>query len=942
MKKFFIILFFIFNFSIVNVLGNSENLVFTNEEIEYISNHETIKTGVDPAFVPYEFIDDEGNLLGIGPDYLEIIENKTGLKFEIMQGLTWQEVYQKAIEGEILVLPTVSKTDEREQYFNFSDAYYELTRVIVISQDNTTIKDFEDLKHLTVAVQRSSSHHSFLFNYPEINLSLYDDTDVALSKVATGNEVAFLASLATVSHFITTKGFTNLRMIAIESLDKNGIHFAVSKDEPVLLSIINKALNNITIEEKKAIHEKWITYSVDVPVGPWLFILLIIVSLFIVIFIVSMFWISKLRKEIKKKKEAQQELENANNVKQIFLARMSHELRTPIHAISGMSYLLQNSGLNMKQSMYSERISQASVTMLNIVNDILDYSKFTSGKVELEKESFCLNNVINNVLQIITFEIDEKGIRFIYKEDTTLSNWYIGDQYRLEQILINLLNNAIKFCNETSVNLEIENLGIENDIQELKFIISDTGIGMTESQIKALFVPFIQADSSITRRFGGTGLGLSIVKELVDMMGGTISVESKENEGTSFIVTIKFMIDLKKEEENQSKLNLIKKNKYKALLIGDNNIENNITNGYLEAVDIKSKIVDPLNFVENDFFYDDKINFLFIDYNTASQYYEKLGSKLRELLIKNVNLRIILLIPTFKQELNIDFNKGIIHYAINKPIIRALLYNVINNLFSNKNNHKYDKKISHLLCSDKNSILVVDDNLSNQIIVSTILRDAGYDVYIAEDGISALKVYKKHNEEIKIILMDLHMPNMDGYETAREIYKIGYKYEIIAMTADVIPGVISKCRENGMNYSISKPFEPEKLVSLVYQIIKQDDDCEQINNSSIDFSLGLKYMGEDIKLYNKVLLQFYEDNKINISLIKDFLDNKSYNEARDLIHKMKSSSGSIGATLLLNICNQFQNALESRNIEEIKKLNISFNIELENVLKAIASKLKIM
>lgn len=939
MKK-LLIFFLVFNLSMVNLPNDRDSLKLTDDEIEYISLNGNIKTGIDPAFVPYEFINQDGVLSGIGADYLEIVGQKTGLNFEIMYGLSWQETYQKALDGEILVLPTVSKTSDREQYFNFSDAYYELTRVIVVSQDNTTIKDFGDLKNLTVAVQRSSSHHSFLFDYSEINLSLYNDNDVAISQVASGNEVAFLGSLATVSHIITTNGFTNLRLIAFESPEISGIHFAVNKDEALLLSIINKALRSITKSEKNTIHQKWISYQVETPLGPWFNILITTVSLFSIVLIVSLFWILKLRKENEKRKKIQIELENANNVKQHFLARMSHELRTPIHAINGMSYLLKNSGLNIKQNMYSERIAQASSVMLNIVDDILDYSKFTSGKIELENTSFNLDSVITNVLGVISLKISEKGIKFIYREDPLVSNGLIGDQYRLEQILINLLNNAVKFCNDTPVRLDIESLGIENNIQELKFTISDSGIGMTEKQVQALFTPFIQADSTISRRFGGTGLGLSIVKELVTVMGGSINVSSELSVGTSFCVILKLQIDSSKEHEEQEIISLIKKHQYKALIIGDDNIENNILVEYLQIVNIKVSIINGMNFLNLKLIDEKDYDIVLIDHDSSKLIYDKIKRKLKEYILKNNNLKTILIIPLLQQELYDSLEKSIINYGINKPVIPILLYETINNLCNDKNAIPLIKEVSYLENSDKVSILVVDDNFSNQIIANTILRSAGYNVYIAGDGETAIELSQKHHNIIKIILMDIHMPIMDGYETTQNILKFGYEFEIIAMTADIIPGVISKCKEYGINHYISKPFEPEKLVSLVNKINKDIFKKKYQKDSPIDFSLGLKYMGGDENLYISILEQFYEDNINNIFILKDFLNNGNYHDAKDLIHKMKSGTGSIGATKLFNISNDFQKVLEDQDLEKIITIGNSFYLEFDKLMETIKIKIE--
>ena len=275
-----------------------------------------------------------------------------------------------------------------------------------------------------------------------------------------------------------------------------------------------------------------------------------------IILLVSFFWIIRLRKEIAKRRKIQADLENAkreadeaNKFKSNFLARMSHEIRTPLNGIIGMAYLLKKTSITLTQKMYVDRITQSSTNMLGIINDILDFSKIEAGKVELEIASFSMDQVIQDVVNIVSYKIEEQEIGFVLSKDPLIPSWFFGDAKRLEQILINILNNAAKFTSAGEVSLDMRLMAKENDKYHLTFAVKDTGIGMSDEQVKKLFVPFAQGDISINRRFGGTGLGLSIVKNLVDMMGGQIQVFSTAGEGSTFILHLSLPVDKEKEDE---------------------------------------------------------------------------------------------------------------------------------------------------------------------------------------------------------------------------------------------------------------------------------------------------------------------------------------------------------------------------------------------------------
>ncbi|HSN65591.1 MAG TPA: transporter substrate-binding domain-containing protein [Fusibacter sp.] len=307
----------------------TESLELTEDELVFINDHPIIHLAVDPQFYPYEFFDTDGIYKGIAADYLKLISERTGIKFVPTKGLTWTQAYEKAATGSLDMLGCVLKTSAREALFTYSKPYYNTYRVIYVSNDNTDIRSFDDLNGKRVAVQTNSSHHSYLEGFPEIELVQYQTVDEALAAVSDGREAAFVGNFATSSYIIKSEGITNLQFVNIEDQIQQGLHFAVRKDWPELVSILDKALANITSEEKIAINNTWIGVESKTNYEDIIRIALIVGAIVVLIFLVSTYWIVKLRKEILQRKQteealqiAKNEAEQANHIKSTFLARM--------------------------------------------------------------------------------------------------------------------------------------------------------------------------------------------------------------------------------------------------------------------------------------------------------------------------------------------------------------------------------------------------------------------------------------------------------------------------------------------------------------------------------------------------------------------------------------------------------------------------------------------
>lgn len=930
------------------------NIQWTDDQLAFLEKHQVIRLGVDPGFVPFEFIDENGQHVGIAADYLALISERTGLQFEVVQGLSWPEAYEAALEGKIDVLPAVSKTEEREQHFLFSVPYYYFKRVIVTQEDESEISSLEDLHGHSVAVQRNSSHHSYLLARPKINLSLYDSVESALTAVVTGEEKAFVGNLATTNYLIRAHALTNLRLISFEAEKEQGVYFAVRKDWPELVGILNAALDTVTEEERLAIYNKWIVLSTDsFDFGRLISILAAVAGVITLILAISFYWIIKLRREIQHRVQVQAELEKAtqeayeaNEVKSSFLARMSHEIRTPLNAITGMAYLLKKTNLTLTQKMYADRITQASQVMLSIIDDILDYSKIEAGKVELERVSFNIDHLIQDVVNIVLHKVEEQKIGFRFAKEPSVPRWFVGDPKRIKQILLNVLNNAAKFTEEGEISLDIRLLAKENELHHLTFAIKDTGIGMDQEQLEGLFRPFVQGDSSINRRFGGSGLGLSIVKSLVDLMGGQIQVFSTPGEGSSVIISLSLPIDKDQESVYREALSGEPFKDVRALVLEKSGANMNLLESCLREFGIHCELTtspaSALSMLEAaDGRFAQPFDLVIVDYETPKeggfQFVEVIKSS-RKIVKKP---KFIMLLPMMREDLFDSLDDYGVDIGIGKPIIPSVLLDALLDIFNLKAVGAAQEveaaKAEPLQFMEKYTVLVAEDNKTNQLLVQSLLQQIGIDCILASNGREAVEIFEQQQEQIALILMDLHMPVMNGYEAAEAIRRMSPSVPIVAMTADVVLGVREKCAERGVYHYISKPYEPDHFLRTVRELILANQ-AEAARPNQLDKAAGLRNMGGSPEIYAKVLAEYLNENKNTGGQLLEAIKEKRYEDARQIVHKIKGSSGSIGAEAVYELSTRLHEALKNQKKEQIEFLAKEFTDALSELLTEIAQR----
>ncbi|MDH3327440.1 MAG: response regulator [Gammaproteobacteria bacterium] len=520
----------------------------------------------------------------------------------------------------------------------------------------------------------------------------------------------------------------------------------------------------------------------------------------------------------------------ANKSKSEFLANMSHEIRTPMNGVIGMLYLLKDTSMSDQQIDLLNTASYSAESLLTILNDILDYSKIEAGKIELEKVEFSPAEIIEDVGNLFAAKAEEKGIEMIVSISENVPTFINSDPTRIRQIIMNLVGNAIKFTLQGEIVLSVTGSELDNDLyKSIKFSIKDSGVGIAKENQAKIFEMFNQEDGGTTRKFGGTGLGLSISKQLVHLLGGDLEITSELGEGSEFHFTL--LVESRDVTIFNNKITDLVKNT-RILIVDDNKTNIGILEGYMRSWDItydsvesgldalklfeKSHIDSPYDLVLSDMMMPDMDGL-----ELAKELSERFGFD---------NKRFILLTSLTENNIRELASQAGIDVCLSKPIRKLMLYNlmsdVMNNRYDNKKksvvNKKTEIQIKTVSSNDSEiKLLVAEDNKINQKVIAGMLKKLGYSTEIANNGREAVE--KLSVEYFDAVLMDVQMPEMDGYEATKAIRGFDdlriKNTPIIAMTANAMKGDKEKCLQAGMDDYVSKPINTDDLrAALVRQL----------------------------------------------------------------------------------------------------------------------------
>ena len=636
--------------------------------------------------------------------------------------------------------------------------------------------------------------------------------------------------------------------------------------------------------------------------------------------------------------KATEAAQDASRSKSQFVANMSHEIRTPMNAILGMLKLLQSTELSARQHDYASKTEGAAKSLLGLLNDILDFSKMEAGKMVIDPQPFRLDRVLRDLSVILSANVGAKPVEVLFDVDSTIPKGLLGDSMRLQQVLINLGGNAVKFTAQGEVIVQIKLVHLSEQDATLRFCVRDSGIGIASENQQHVFDGFSQAEASTTRRFGGTGLGLSICKRLVGLMGGELTLESELGKGSSFIFTLVLPLVAGAEAAPQDLAQRMQE-PMEVLVVDDNAFARDLLCAMVQSwgwkVDAASSGAAALELVQT------RIAKGLAPYETLLVDWQMPGMDGWETIERMVQMApgskppITVMVTGHGRESLSQRSapeQARLSAFLVKPITSSMLYDAVADARAGLSNLRVRPRAPARQAGRLQGlrVLVVEDNLINQQVAQELLSAEGAEVHLASNGQLGVAAVASANPAFDVVLMDLQMPVMDGYQATQVLRQTQdfTQLPVIAMTANAMASDRQACLAAGMNDHVGKPFDLTHLVEVLCHHTGRGRTTEDVPlrrhgeksepsplagpiSHAVDTEGALARLGGNTKLYADILRAYLQETeKLPDQLDSMFAAGDSATAVR-LLHTTKGLSATVGASHLWAVAKSMEAAIKA-------------------------------